>query len=84
MVYNSSKRKLDEIYIIIFGDVNCDGFIDTADKVLISNYLSGKASLTNTQYVAADVDHDGTVTSADMVAITRMINNISEYEQGFA
>lgn len=47
------------------GDVNINGYINNADKTLLSNYLNETATLTDTQLFLADIDGNGVVNSTD-------------------
>lgn len=54
--------------IILFGDVNCDGYYDGQDAVLVNCMLNGLMSSENTEpwmWLAADCDHDGMITAED-------------------
>lgn len=59
---------------IIHGDVNLDGYITSADAVLLSRYLVDMAELSTEQMLAADANDDGRVTSADAVYLSRILN----------
>lgn len=49
----------------IFGDVDMDGDIDTADADLVISYYYEEVELNDTQWKLADVDKDGDVDTAD-------------------
>jgi len=51
--------------IIIKGDVNGDGIIDSTDYLRIKSYFLQTASLSGPYLQAADCDGDGTVSSTD-------------------
>ena len=54
------------------GDVNGDGYIDSADAMLCLRYSVGLAKeLTEEQKKAADVNHDGLVDAGDAIKILR-------------
>ena len=54
----------------IFGDVNCDGHVTTADITALYNYiLSGDM----TYFATSDVDGDGHITSADITVIYNIL-----------
>ena len=57
--------------VIVLGDVNGNGKIDSADASLISAYASGKGELSEVQLLAADANCDGTVTAADAMFICK-------------
>lgn len=61
----------DELTVVIYGDLNGDGNISSADKKLAYRYQLGKDSLPEAAMLAADIDHDGSVGNGDMVKIGR-------------
>ncbi len=59
----------DTISVVVFGDLNGDGWYDGTDSVIVNCIVHGmlsKASLSNAAYKAADCDHDGIITQADV------------------
>ena len=48
------------------GDVNCDGYVTSADVTAIYDILLG---INNTFQATADVNGDGYITSADVTAV---------------
>lgn len=65
---NSSNTVIDTVYIVVYGDVNCDNQIDGLDSVYIkavSQGLFDANSITPAQLEAADVTFDGIVNSLD-------------------
>lgn len=53
------------------GDVNGDGYIDSADAMLCLRYSVGLAKLTEEQKKAANVNHDSFVDAGDAIKILR-------------
>jgi hypothetical protein len=56
---------------VIYGDANCDGNVDILDVIALNKNLMGSSSLTTQGALNADVDRDGTPTSADALSIMR-------------
>ena len=56
---------------VVYGDVNGDKKITSADAVLMARSEMGYITLTDRQAKAADVNGDGVVTVADMVLVQR-------------
>lgn len=54
-----------------WGDLNLDGFSDTADALMILQSVVGKVHLTGSQKHCADMDGDGNVTSVDALKIMK-------------
>jgi hypothetical protein len=55
--------------IIIRGDVNGDGVVNTTDYLTVKSYFLEMAELTGPYQLAADCDGDGLVTTTDYVRI---------------
>ena len=63
----------------IYGDVNDDGTIALADAMLISQYVNNQRTFTQRQIIAADVNMDGSVTSADFDIVFSLVGgNITQ------
>jgi hypothetical protein len=58
---------------VIFGDVNGDGVVNTADAMMILRYVAELVELDAKQLKAADVNGDGSVTTADAMLILRYV-----------
>ncbi len=66
IILKDNNGKVMKVYtVIIFGDINEDGWIDTGDSGDIGIYLSGNVMFNNIQLKAADVNNDGDVTDDD-------------------
>lgn len=53
---------------VVYGDINCDGQVESADQEILYVYLTDDSSVITSgsiEYVAADVDNNGSVTEAD-------------------
>ena len=56
------------------GDLNGDGLINEADKVLLSNYVVGSITLNDENAVkAADVNWDNTIDIVDVICINKYV-----------
>ncbi len=62
------------------GDLNGDKKVTIADVVILSQYLTKKATLTADQYVIADMNDDNTVNIFDMNLVKRTVLEIREIE----
>lgn len=51
------------------GDVNNDGFVDSADYQLVGQHIVGTIVLTGDDFIAADVNGDGRVDATDLQLI---------------
>ena len=70
VVYDESGVWLHMANVVIYGDVNSDGYVDQSDAFLLNMLAGGmleEYDFTYAQYLAADVNHDGTVNQADSV-----------------
>ena len=59
----------------IKGDINSDGERNTADLVLLQNYILGKSDLTEKQTEIADINKDGFINCFDIIILKRMLLN---------
>ncbi|MBO5579158.1 MAG: hypothetical protein J5952_01880 [Prevotella sp.] len=58
--------------VVVLGDVNSDGSVNTTDVTVLVNYLHGSGAV---DVVAADVNRDGAIDIADVTAINNIISN---------
>jgi hypothetical protein len=57
--------------IIIYGDVNEDGYITTTDATLVTRWAGGNTAAVLRNILAADVNGDAYITTTDATLITR-------------
>lgn len=67
--------------IIIYGDVNSDSKIGSADYIAVKNHIMNVKKLSIEEEKTADVNKDGKVNSADYIAIKNHIMNVKEITQ---
>ncbi len=84
MVYDDAYNSLAAYTILIFGDVNGDGWYDGQDAVLVSCIINGM--LTEEQvgpynYRAADCNRDGVVDEADVALLNEAAVLLSSVDQ---
>ena len=63
------NKIIDTYTVVIFGDVNGDGWYDGMDAIIVSCLANGmltKDDVTEAQYFAADCNHDGIIDDADV------------------
>jgi hypothetical protein len=70
--------------LFTLGDVNDDGKINTLDARMAQQHADGVITLTGTQFLAADVDQDSDVDSADATAIAKKGIGLPTGIPGFA
>ena len=79
IIASGDKLKLNtgteekEFTVIIYGDVNSDGKITSADYIKIKNHIMETNRLSDLELLFADANKDNKVTSADYVAIKNHI-----------
>ena len=85
-LYNADETAVvDSIYIVIYGDVDCDGKIDGMDSMLMSCYVAGSltsADLSPVQIEASDIDNTSSVNSADIAYVQKcgaMLQTVQQY-----
>lgn len=77
--YDYAQTVTKSYTVILLGDVNGNGRVDSADASLIACHASGAASLTGNALLAADANRDGSVTAADAELICKKYVRRSSY-----
>ena len=80
-VYDSNGNLVKTVDIVIYGDVNGDGKISSADYIKIKNHIMETNKLTDIEKEYADANKDGKVSSADYIAIKNHIMEVSKIIQ---
>lgn len=79
VVYLEADRKQNAV-VILKGDVNGDGNVDTTDYLTIKSYFLKEMELTGIYYVAADCDGDGNITTTDYIRMkSHFLNEFDLY-----
>ena len=69
----------DKYTVVMLGDINCDGKVDTADLLAIQKQLLNIALIEgNARIKAADINYDSKIDTADLLAIQKKLLNISD------
>lgn len=79
-LYQQGNLK-DQLTVVIYGDLNGDSTIGSADVKLAENYLLGKEQLNDFAKMAFDVNHDGTCNSLDLLLIKKNIKGLYKIDQ---
>lgn len=64
--------------IVILGDCNGTGTINSADMKEMQKMILGISTLSEVYFVAADLDEDGEITATDLVLLSILINENSK------
>lgn len=78
-IKTSNEEK--EYTIILYGDVNGDGKISSADYIMVKNHIMDVTKLGELQNVYADANKDGKVNSADYITIKNHIMEVKSIVQ---
>lgn len=65
---------IDEVTLVIYGDVNGDGAVDAFDAIAVDLTNNGAYDLKNEYAEAADTTGDGVITSADYAYLVAIVN----------
>lgn len=68
-VYNKNGELIEKFDIVLFGDVNGDGWYDGMDAMIVKCIVAGmisKNDVSEAVYMAADCNHDGVVDDSDV------------------
>lgn len=65
--------------IVVLGDVNGDGKVNTGDTLAMSQHIENFKKITNTEYLkAADANEDGKVNTGDSLKIRQHVENFKK------
>lgn len=65
--------RLDDYKPIVYGDLNSDNTLTTADAVLLQRYLLQERTLTQSQWQTADLNADGVVNALDLALLRQKL-----------
>ncbi|OQB24314.1 MAG: Amidase enhancer precursor [Firmicutes bacterium ADurb.Bin182] len=71
-----------DLPVVIFGDLDGDGKIESDDVSALQSHLAHETMLTGARISAADVDRDGSVDISDLLLLIQTINGDAEISQG--
>lgn len=78
-IKTASEEK--EFIIILYGDVNSDGKISSADYIMVKNHIMDVSKLSELEKIYADANKDNKVNSADYIAIKNHIMEVKNIVQ---
>lgn len=85
-LYNASGTTIvDSVCIVIYGDVDCDGYIDGRDSMLMSALVAGaltNSNFTSAQLEAGDIDNTSSINSTDVEYVQKcgaMLQTVQQY-----
>ena len=67
--------------VVIYGDINGDGKVSTADIVLMQKQILGITAQSGVYLEAANISRDGGVSNKDLVLLQKHILGISKINQ---
>ncbi len=77
-ILSTSTKVNDKYTIVVLGDINGDGKIDTADLLNIQKHLLSISKITNSIKIkSADINGDGKIDTADLLKIQKKLLGIS-------
>lgn len=74
-VATTVDTNVDDRYVTLYGDINCDGVIDITDAVMLQKYLNDSVSLNYAQLANADCQKDEQIDSTDVVVLMQFLLN---------
>ena len=71
----TAKGAVEEVSVVIPGDVNKDGLVDLLDMIQINNVINEEAEFDADAFKAADINADGLLDLLDMIQVNNIINS---------
>ena len=84
MAYNGVNYTTETHKLVIAGDTNGDGKINSGDAVAITAYFNKAGELSEAELLAADLNNNGKVDIADAVKMSYKYTNFSDYDSAYA
>lgn len=72
---------VEVFHVIVFGDVQGDGDVNSLDASIILSYVADNETITDIQKIAGDVNHDGIANNIDAALILKYNAGLIEIEQ---
>ena len=61
--------------VVIYGDVNGDGFVSATDCLILKEALNGTKTLQGAFFIAADINNTGSVNTTDYLKLKYYLTN---------
>ena len=82
--YGVDETGGEEIYISVLGDVNGDGYLDTADNISVLSYIRRVLELDKAEYkLAAYVVNSGEIGTSDAIALLSIIRRVTDIKDHY-
>ncbi len=83
LVAPNGKTVLATCTVVLFGDLDGDGQVNSMDRAYLKMYIQGKYTLSAAQKKAADVNQDDSVNSVDRAYVKMQVNSKYTIEQSY-
>lgn len=81
-LYDMQENVIDERYLSILGDVDCDGYITANDYSVIQQISSNPGGISTAIFSSADTDNNGVINAFDLLNIKEHLLNVNIIDQG--
>lgn len=81
-IYDLEENEYISYYIVIYGDVNGDGAVNSLDLLRAQKHIVGIITMSNLQIFAADSNKDSSLNSVDLLRTQKYIVGIIDSIQG--
>jgi len=76
----TTNEVIDEYIIVINGDINGDGKVDSFDYDMLNRIVAGTDVATGAYFEAADLNADGNIDGFDLTALSLILAGLSDYK----